>query len=80
MLPNNGSASTRPMDVAIVVVYSVLSVAWLAINSLRAQSVGQDEATWYLRTHLCALGRQVECDERRSNHKNRAAGVVQSKL
>ena len=51
------------MDVAIVVVYSVLSVTWLAINSLRAQSVGQDGATWYLRTHLCAVGRQVDCDE-----------------
>ena len=80
MLPNNGSASTRPMDVAIVVVYSVLSVAWLAINSLRAESIGQDGATWYLRTHLCALGRQVDCDECGSNHKNPAAGVVQSKL
>ena len=80
MLPNNGSASTRPMDVAIVVVYSVLSVAWLTIESLCAQSIGQDGATWYLRTHLCALGRQVDCDERGSNHKNPAAGAVQSKL
>jgi len=80
MLPNNGSASTRPLDVAIVVVYSVLSVAWLAIDSLRAQSTGQDGATWYLRTHLCALGRQVDCDECGSNHENPGAGVVQSRL
>jgi hypothetical protein len=68
------------MDVAIVVVYSVLSVAWLAIDSLRAQSIGQDGATWYLRTHLCALGRQLDCDECGSKQKNPAAGTVQSKL
>ena len=55
--------STRPMDVAIVVAYSLLSIAWLAVNPLRAQPVGQDGPTWYLQTHLCALERQADCDE-----------------
>ena len=66
MLPSTRFAaeSARPMDVAIVVVYSVLSFAWLAINPLRAQSVEQDGTTWYLQTHLCALGKQTDCDER----------------
>ena len=65
MLPSTRFAAerTRPMDVAVVVVYSLLSVAWLAINPLRAQPVGQSGTTWYLQTHLCALGKQTDCDK-----------------
>jgi len=55
--------STRPRDVAVVVAYGLLSIAWLAISPLRAQSVGPDGVGWYLRTHLCTLQRQVDCDE-----------------
>lgn len=59
----SASESTRPMDVGIVLAYGLLVAAWLAISPLRAQSVGPDGIGWYLRTHLCALQRQVSCDE-----------------
>jgi hypothetical protein len=53
----------RRVDIAVVVAYSVLSVVWLVIHPLRAQSVEQDGAAWYLRTHLCALDRQADCGD-----------------
>jgi len=55
--------SRRLIDVAVVVAYSVLSVGWFTLDPLRAQSVGEDGTAWYVRTHMCALDRQADCDE-----------------
>ena len=53
----------RPVDVAIVVAYGVLTVAWLIVEPLRAETVGRNRTEWYLQAHLCALNRAADCDD-----------------
>jgi hypothetical protein len=53
----------RVVDVAIVVAYSVLTVAWLIIGPLRAHTTGWNGTEWYLQAHLCAARGTMSCDD-----------------